>query len=57
MKPLMLETSNLYLDTAYKLAQSWWLMWMNLFTPQFRKPKEDPQTLVIVMPVFLNWRY
>ena len=58
MNPIMIQTSNIFLDTTQKVFQCWWMMWMNLFSPPSFVPKmreEQQKTLVVIMPVFLNF--
>lgn len=56
MKPTLMQSDNLFLDTAIKLFQSWWLMWANLFTlkPASIQTKECPP-IVVIIPIFMRF--
>lgn len=56
MKPILMGTDNIYIDTAVKLFQSWWLMWANLFTlkPVYNPNKETPP-IVVIIPIFMRF--
>ena len=44
---------NPFYDTTLKLVEIWWMSILNLLMPA-KLSHREPQTTVIVMPVFLN---
>ena len=44
---------NPFYDTTLKLVEIWWMSILNVLMPA-KLSHREPQTTVIVMPVFLN---